>query len=91
MLPSPEHDEWMQTARAALIRRINETIEQYDNARLTLDDAKLFIRSIVTEALDQVSTRAFSDGLGNAELDGDYEDDEEIEIDLDEERDDDDA
>jgi hypothetical protein len=77
---------WFDTAHAALTRRICDTIGDYDNAKLTLDDAKLFIRSILLDAMHQVYTQ----GLNDAELDGDYEDDEEIEY-LDEGDDDDDA
>jgi hypothetical protein len=83
---------WLTTAHAALTRRINDTIDNYDNAKLTLDDAKLFVRNILKSALDQVYTQGYNDGLENAELDGDYEDDEEIElVDDDEEGDEDDA
>ena len=81
---------WLDAARAALTRRITETIEDYDNAKLTLDDAKLFVRSIVNDALDQTYKQGYNDGLENAELDGDYDDDEEIEYDLNEEGDDED-
>lgn len=84
-------DGWLETARAALTRRITETVDDYDNAKLTLDDAKLFIRSICNDALEQTYKQGYNDGLGDAELDGDYEDDEEIEYDLDEEGDEDDA
>lgn len=79
---------WLATAHAALTRRINDTIDNYDNAKLTLDDAKLFVRSILKSALDQVYTQGYNDGLENDE----YEDDEEIElVDDDEEGDEDDA
>ena len=71
---------WLDEKRSALIRRINEALDQYDNAHITREGAREVIADVVEKCLTQVSDRAYSDGLEDAELDGDYEDDEDIEF-----------
>lgn len=72
---------WLDNKLKELRGYINQIIEDYDNGVLTLDQAKVRIAIMCKDSLTYTFDKAFSEGVGAAELDPDSDDDlEEFDI-----------
>ena len=79
--------KWLATENAITCATLNSIVTDYDDAKLTREDAMNQIAKVVSNATARVYDTAFTDGLVAADLDGDsteeidveFEDDDETE------------
>jgi hypothetical protein len=80
--------DWLHHENGETRRLVTEIITQYDDAKLTLTDAKHKIALVIEASMKRVYDHAFTTGVGAAALDGDS-DEEEYDFEITEEGDED--
>lgn len=74
-------DQWLiHTANGELHKKLVAIIDKYDDAHITKTDMHLAINLTIQQSTREIYNRGFSEGLSAAELDGDSNDEYEIEF-----------